>query len=119
MSAGWTATMRMLADAAKLINVPEDEVILREYVKKLEAFPADVLERAIKRVALTHEYKTPPKVGTFVKHISNDLNFQRTKAMMQNVQRLKAMRPLESRQKPDEAERQKVIAGFRDLLAAM
>ena len=46
MAAGWTATMRMLADAAKLINVPEDEVILREYVTKLEAFPADVLERA-------------------------------------------------------------------------
>ena len=111
--------MRMLADAAKLINVPEDEVILREYVTKLEAFPADVLERAIKRVAVTHEYKTPPRVGTFIKHISGDLKYQRTKAALQNVERLKAMRPLESRKKPDEAERQRVIAGFRDLLAAM
>jgi len=111
--------MRMLADAAKLINVPEDEVILREYVTKLEAYPADVLERAIKRVAVTHEYKTPPRVGTFVKHVSNDLEYQRTKAALQNVERLKAMRPLESRQKPDEAERQKVIAGFKHLLAAM
>ncbi len=111
--------MRMLADAAKLINVPEDEVILREYVTKLEAYPADVLERAIKRVAVTHEYKTPPRVGTFVRHISSDLEYQRTKAALQNVERLKALPPLESRKKPDEAERQRVIAGFRDLLAAM
>jgi len=111
--------MRMLADAAKLINVPEDEVILREYVTKLEAYPADVLERAIKRVAVTHEYKTPPRVGTFIKHISGDLEYQRTKAALQNVERLKAMRPLESRKQATPAEREKVIAGFKHLLAAM
>jgi len=111
--------MRMLADAAKLINVPEDDLILREYVTKLEAFPADVLERAIKRVAVTHEYKTPPRVGTFVKHINSDLEYQRTKAALHNVERLKAMPPLESRQKLNETERQKVIAGFKQLLAAM
>ncbi len=111
--------MGMLAEACKLINLPEDEVILQEYVTKLEAFPADVLQRAIQRVAVTHEYKTPPRVGTFVRHISNDLDYQRAKTALANTVRLQELPLAEQRAKPDAGERDQVIAGFKELLAAM
>ena len=118
MAAGWTGAMTILADSAKLINLPEDEVILREYVERLQEYPADVLERAVRRVAETYEYKTPPRVGTFMRHINADINYQRTRAAMNKLTLIKQTAPLPSRKAESAEERAKVLAGFKELLGS-
>ena len=105
-----------MADAAKLINLPEDEVILREYVERLQEYPADVLERAVRRVAETYEYKTPPRVGTFMRHINADIGYQRTRAAMNKLTLIKQTAPLPSRQAESEEEGAKGLAGVKELI---
>ncbi len=118
MAAGWTGAMTILADAAKLINLPEDEVILREYVERLQEYPADVLERAVRRVAETYEYKTPPRVGPFMRHIHADTGYQRTRAAVNTLTLIKQTAPLPSKSVESAEDRAKVLAGFKELLGS-
>lgn len=116
--AGWTATAGILDQVAALIPMPKDAEAVKGYAERLQEYPLDVLARGCESVVRSHLSHRPPTVGVFVKAINADHRYQTRLRMRTNLTAVERL-PVDHRPKPTGAERERIAAGFGELIASL
>lgn len=116
--AGWTETGQLLEQVARMIAMPATEEAVDGYIERLQEYPLDVLARAAESVVRSQLSTRPPTVGVFLKAVNADHKYQTRLRMKANLMAISRL-PQNVRPKPTGEERERIKAGFSQLVASL